>query len=85
MPTTTRRGAWIHAIKKAIQTTRAMITDYISSPRSHLRSHVATALLDTEFDVSSYVSFPKEDLAKLHPNSPKELLNGKFRRRTHVV
>ncbi len=44
-----------------------------------------TALHDTEFDVSSYVSFPKEDLAKLHPNCPMELLNGKFRRRTHVV
>ena len=78
-------GGGIHAIKRGIQTTRAMIEEYVSSPRSPLHSHVATTLNDTEFDVSSYISFPTEHRDKLNSIFSMELLNGEFKRRTHVV
>lgn len=38
-----------------------------------------------EHDVLAYMSFPKEDRAKLHSTNTIERLKGEIKRRTHVV
>lgn len=44
------------------------------------------ALMDNaEEDVLAYMTFPAQHRTKLHSNNPIERLNGKIKRRTHVV
>src|SRR3954453_14487850 len=46
---------------------------------------LATLMDNAENDVLAYITFPKQQWAKLHSTNPTERLNGEIKRRTEVV
>jgi transposase-like protein len=94
------RNALAHAGKSGRRVVSAFIAtafaqDHADAARAQWRQvadqvrpklpKLAGLLDEAEEDVLAYMSFPKEDRAKIHSTNPLERVNGEIKRRTEVV